>query len=127
METATCRAVDRVAQYMTVFLGNLTNSQEHTASCRAIRPFCNTFLCTLPNGAGFYNSSFLPCNNPIGFSIDVVDHLANISLNTTRYESGMFATTPYSSSELTLDQLGPGMVGFAVSIELRIPTHRYIN
>ena len=114
-DTPTCQAVDRIAQYMTVFLGNLTNSQERTASCRAVRPYCNTFLCTLPNRAGFYNNSFLPCTNPIGFNSQILDTLANITGNVTLYESGTFNATPYSSSELTLNQLGPGMVGFGVS------------
>ena len=100
---------------MTVFLGNLTNSKEHTASCQAVRPYCNSFLCTLPNGAGFYSNSFLPCTNPIGFNSHVVDRLSNVTGNYTFYESGTFNATSYSSSELTLNQLGPGMVGFGVS------------
>ena len=126
MDTPTCRAVDSVAQYMTVFLGNLTNSQEHTPSCRAVRPFCNSFLCTLPNRAGFFNNSFLPCDNPIGFSSLVIDHLSNISQNITQYQSGPFMSTLYSSVDLTLDQLGPDMVGFAVSLKCNMPGGKLI-
>ena len=114
METPTCRAVDNVAQYMTVFLGNLTHSQEHTASCRAVRPYCNSFVCTLPNGGGFFNSSFLPCDNPIRFSSIVVDHLSNITMNITQYQSGPYTSTATSSVDITLDQLGPSLVGFEV-------------
>lgn len=114
--TDTCKTMNSVAQYLTVFLGNLTNSLERTPNCQARPPFCNSFFCQLPNRAGYYNNTFLPCDNPVGFSTQVVDRLANISQNYTLYESGVFNATSYSSSELTLNQLGPGKVGFGVSL-----------
>ena len=59
-----------LAQYITVFMANLTSDPGTTPDCYADRhSLCNNISCTEPATGQSYNFSLLPCNNPIGLSI----------------------------------------------------------
>lgn len=59
-----------IAQYMTVFLANLTTDRDSTPDCSAdSRTLCNQIQCTIPSNGEHYNYTFLECEEPIIFSI----------------------------------------------------------
>ena len=59
-----------LAQYITVFIANLTSDPGTTPDCYADRhSLCNNISCTEPATGQSFNFSLLPCDNPIGLSI----------------------------------------------------------
>lgn len=112
----TCQVMDRVAQYMTVFSANLTNSPRDTPICEAMRSsLCNSLICTLPNNGGTFNYTFLPCLNPVGVYGHLISRIEGYEKEFTTYSNLTVDLTSDHSVEFTLDQTKPNEVGFAVS------------
>ena len=117
-DSLTCHTMDELVRYWRVETANLAHLPEYTPECQALRSsLCNTINCTFPLG-GYSNLTFLPCSNPAGFNSFSTESWNNFTTNYTLYDSiyinGSVATN------MTLDHLGPNLLGFSVSFSSQI-------
>ena len=115
LDTDTCRVMDNVAQYMSIFFANLQHKIGRATVCMAVHSpasLCNTVRCTAPS----VNSTFslLPCSDPIGLTGGYGSSDGSWS-NYTLYSSGVVNISADMYVEVTLDQVAPHVVGMAVS------------
>lgn len=108
--TPTCKVMSHVAQYLMVFLANLTTDVDSTPDCWANKhALCNNITCVEPA----FNYSFFECEQPIGLSI---------SIGSTPLESKPFYKSQpitlwgFVNSMLTLNTLSEDEVQFKVRI-----------
>ncbi len=105
--------MDSIAQYLTVYFGNIS---QDVAECQALRSeLCNTFNCTLSLDEDVFSYVFLPCAYPIGVTTYFTNSSLNTTLNGTIYQSTSYNYDSHLTIETTLDQLGSDLIGFQVS------------
>ena len=68
--TDTCKVMNNLAQFITVFLANVTNSPELATECTASDPPCHSIACSSINGS-HYNIDISPCTFPPTFHLEI--------------------------------------------------------
>lgn len=59
-----------VAQYITVFLANITNQPELTPVCAVMGSLCHSIKCSSADGS-IYNIDILPCTDPPKLQLEI--------------------------------------------------------
>ena len=102
VKTPTCQATEAIAQYLNVYISNLT----HTPSdCQPTRlSLCNNITCPNPHMSGVYfNMSFIPCGERVGYYISS-GRPSNLTYNYTFYESSAVHFSDIATGNLTLER-----------------------
>ena len=68
--TDTCQVMSDIAQFITVFLANVTNQLELTPNCEVIESSCHSIKCSSTDGSR-YNVDIFPCTTPPTFQLEV--------------------------------------------------------
>ena len=112
----TCRVMSNVAQYMTVFMANLTTDAGSTLDCFADRhSLCNNIACAEPSTGQHFNYSFQACESPTSFSTS--HGFSDGSLVKGSYnKSQQILLFGKYEAHLTLNSLSEGLVQFKVRL-----------
>ena len=68
--TDTYKVMSNLAQFITVFIANVTNQPELTPECTVIEPPCHSIACSSTDGS-HYNFDISPCASPPTFHLEV--------------------------------------------------------
>lgn len=113
-DSSTCRVMDNVGQYLSVFFSNFTQSP---ITCRAVRgapSLCNTVRCD--SATLSTSTTLLACSNPIGLTRTFSRN--GDKNNITIFKSGSYNISRGVLGEYTLENLGSHTIGLEVSCEL---------
>ena len=65
-----CKVMNNLAQYITVFLANVTNQPELAPECTVANPPCHSIACSSTDGSR-YNVDISPCVAPPTFHLEI--------------------------------------------------------
>ena len=66
----TCKVMTNLAQFITVFLANVTNTPELAPECTVASPSCHSIACSSLDGSS-YNIDISPCVTPPTLHLEV--------------------------------------------------------
>ena len=116
----TCRVMSNVAQYMTVFMANLTTDAGSTLDCFADRhSLCNNITCAEPSTGQHFNYSFQACEGPISFSISRGFSDGSFVKGSMYNRSQQILLFGKYEAQLTLNSLSENLVQFKVRLSGR--------
>ena len=101
MTTPTCQVMSRLAQYLNVFVANMTHQP---LFCHVIpESLCHNITCPDPTG-GLFNVSILPCGDKLGIHM-ASSNASNVTMySVSLFESTTYHFTPHISGVVTLEQ-----------------------
>lgn len=114
MTSRTCQVMSEVAKYVGYFSSNISHKPNQ---CQVVNEdLCNSISCSSPeNPTGFYNMSFLPCGQRIGYNTLSGHNETSLSYNFTIFNSSVINYTEHISGNVTLvQQRGKKAVTFQV-------------
>ena len=68
--TDTCKVMNNLAQFITVFLANVTNTPALALECTVSDPPCHSIACSSIDGS-HYNIGIYPCISPPTFHLEI--------------------------------------------------------
>lgn len=105
-KTETCKVMDAIAQYMTVFFANATRSQgspdDQCYADHGPSSLCNSIICNFPGHNLTANLQFRPCNNPVGLTFT---YHSNMSGENTTFQRFIFSDASIRISPSTFATL----------------------
>ena len=113
-ETTTCQVMGQIAQFINVYVANITHRPFH---CHTVHnSYCNNITCTDPYSPGSaVDMSFLPCGDKIGYHTAYGNDTVKL-YNFTIYKTTMAQYSRGTFGNITLEQSGDGEVTFQVCV-----------